>query len=40
MKIRVSSAAAALAAVLIVSTGIPLAAADVIGKISYLEGTG
>jgi hypothetical protein len=38
MKIRVSSAAAVLAAVLIVSTGIPLAAADVIGKISYLEG--
>ena len=39
MKIRTRSAAACLAAVLLVSVGFPLAAADVIGKISYLEGT-
>jgi hypothetical protein len=39
MKIRMNSTAASLAAALLVSTAFPLAAADVIGKISYLEGT-
>lgn len=38
MKIRTRTAAARLAAVLLVSAAFPLAAADVIGKISYLEG--
>lgn len=38
MNIRARSAAARLVAVLLVSAAFPLAAADVIGKISYLEG--
>jgi hypothetical protein len=38
MKIRTRTAAARLAAALLVSAAFPLAAADVIGKISYLAG--
>ena len=39
MKICTRSTAARLAAILLVSVAFPLTAADIIGKISYLEGT-
>jgi hypothetical protein len=39
VKIRVPAAAARLAVVLLVAAAFPLAAADVVGKIAYLDGT-